>query len=125
MNWITEPWPIFVAMGAAAIALGTLRFHPTLVFHSAPLGLVADALGLSAFVFVGTQVALRADLSGFLAVLPGTITGIGGGVIRNILTGTKPVVLVGQVYSAAGIVGATVFVLMARGGLSNTVSTVV
>jgi len=125
VNWITEPWPIFVAMGAAAIALIILRFRPTLDLESAPLGLVADALGLSAFVVVGTQVALNTNLSGFLAVLLGTVTGVGGGVIRDILTGTKPAVLVGQVYAAAGIAGATVYVLMIAGGLSIALSTVV
>jgi uncharacterized membrane protein YeiH len=125
VNWIEEPWPIFVAMGAAAVALIVLRYRPTLDFESAPAGLVADAVGLSAFVVVGTQVSLAANLSGFLAVLLGTVTGVGGGVLRDLLTGNKPAVLVGQIYAAAGIAGATVYVLMVYGGISDALATVV
>ena len=82
----------------------------------------ADAAGLAAFVIIGTQVALNAGITPFFAILLGVLTGVGGGVIRDILTGRKPIVLVGHIYAVAGIVGGALFVVMLELGINTQVS---
>ncbi len=110
--WLERPWPVFVAIGTAVIMLAILRVRPfSIPANSRPL-LIADALGLGAFVIVGTQIGLEASLSPFLAVLLGVLTGVGGGVIRDLLTASKPVVLTGQIYAVAGIVGGVWLVVL-------------
>lgn len=112
VGWLQEPWPVLVAAATAAVVILALRFRPATDLEDWSLVTAADALGLSAFVVVGTDIGLRSGLSPFLAVLLGVVTGVGGGVIRDVLTDTRPMVLVGQVYAVAGLVGGAAFVLL-------------
>jgi uncharacterized membrane protein YeiH len=51
----------------------------------------------------------------------GVITGVGGGVIRDIFTGRTPMVFVGQVYAVAGLLGAVVHVALRHTDVSDGV----
>lgn len=72
---------------------------------------VFDAIGLAVFVIVGVNAAINAGYgdNGFLAVFVGTVTGIGGGVIRDVFSGVVPVVLRKHVYALAAIIGALLY----------------
>lgn len=120
--WLTELWPVLVAMGTAAVVLIALRIRPATPIEDSRTYLFADAIGLSSFVILGTEIGLQAGLHPLMAVVLGTITGVGGGVIRDLLTGTKPMVLVGQIYAVAGIAGGTLFALMTWYGVSSRFS---
>lgn len=112
VGWLEYSWPVLVAGATAVVLLAVLRIWPDTDLTSSRPILVADAAGLSAFVIIGTQIGLEANLQPFMAVLLGVLTGVGGGVIRDILTGTKPEVLVGQIYAVAGLAGAAWFALL-------------
>ena len=73
--------------------------------------LATDAVGLGAFVVVGTSVAIQHGTSLFIAVFMGVISGVGGGVVRDVFTGRVPILFVGQIYGIAGLIGAIVFVV--------------
>ena len=120
VSWIEDASPVLVAIGTAVIVILRLRPQADLVTWTPTL--IADAAGLSAFVILGTDIALESGLNGFLAILLGTITGVGGGVLRDILTGNKPIVLVGQVYALAGIAGAALFVVLIELGVNPDLS---
>ena len=119
--WLEQVWPLLVATGTAIVMLIILRVWPNAHFEATRPILVADAAGLSAFVIVGTQIGLAADLRAPLAVMVGVLTGVGGGVIRDVLTGRPPAVLVGQIYAVAGLVGASLFVLLEHAGVNAQV----
>ncbi len=75
---------------------------------------IFDAIGLSAFVVIGSEVACLNGFSdnGFLVVFCGMITGVGGGIFRDILIDTTPYVFKKHIYAVAAIVGGiTYFVL--------------
>lgn len=55
-------------------------------------------------------------------MLLGTITGVGGGVLRDVLTGHRPIVLTGEVYALAGIAGSTLYLVLVGNGLSGDVT---
>ena len=122
VGWIEEASPVLVAIGTAVIVILVLRLRPNADLISWTPTLIADAAGLSAFVIIGTDIAMDAGLDGFLAIVLGTITGVGGGVLRDILTGNKPIVLVGQVYALAGIAGASLFVILIDSGVNRDLS---
>ena len=87
---------------------------------------VADALGLALFSIAGTQIAEGTGLPALSCVLLGTVTGVAGGVIRDVLTAQVPVVLRrGSLYAAAAIVGASLYVILARLGLVRPTATLV
>ena len=72
---------------------------------------IFDAAGLAAFSVMGTEAACNAGFSdfAFLAIAMGMITGIGGGIFRDILTDTTPYVLKKHIYAIASIIGSTLY----------------
>lgn len=69
---------------------------------------IFDAVGLGIFVVAGVDTALNHGFGelAFLSIFVGTITGIGGGMLRDVLAGQIPVVLHKRVYAVAAILGA-------------------
>ena len=70
-----------------------------------------DAAGLALFAVLGAEKALAYGLGAVSAVLLGTLSGIGGGIARDMLVARTPVVLHSELYAVAAIVGASVVVL--------------
>ena len=72
--------------------------------------LVLDAAGLALFAVSGTLKALAAGLNPIGAMLIGVLTGVGGGMLRDLLVSETPAVLRGEVYASAALAGAAVVV---------------
>jgi uncharacterized membrane protein YeiH len=72
---------------------------------------IFDAAGLALFCVTGARKALDFGLSPLSAALLGTISGIGGGVIRDVLSGRVPVVLRSEIYATPAFLGAGIVVL--------------
>lgn len=70
--------------------------------------LVFDAAGLALFAVVGTQKALAYGLRPGMAALLGMVTGVGGGMVRDVLVTEIPVVLRADLYAVAALAGAAV-----------------
>lgn len=82
--------------------------------------LVFDAAGLALFAVVGTQKALGYRLNPVMAVLLGALTGIGGGMLRDVLLAQVPTVLRAELYAVAALAGAIVVVVGHELNLSPT-----
>ena len=78
--------------------------------------LVFDALGLAVFTMIGAEVALDSTNSSVVAVVMGVMTGVAGGMLRDVLSAEVPLVLRKEIYAIASLCGAVVYVLMS--GLS-------
>jgi len=72
--------------------------------------LFLDAAGLALFAVTGTQKALAAGLSPVMAALLGMVTGIGGGMIRDVLVNQTPVVLRSDLYAVAALAAGAIVV---------------
>jgi uncharacterized membrane protein YeiH len=111
--WIADPTYLLVILGATACTLLYVRFR---VPGRRGL-LVADAFGLAFFTIGGAQIAQQAGLSGILAVLMGTITGVAGGMVRDVLCAEIPLILrQGQLYASSAIVGVTLYLVLEYAG---------
>ncbi len=73
--------------------------------------LLFDALGLSVFAVSGARKAIVFGHNYEVAILLGTVTAVGGGVIRDILLNRVPVILKKEIYASAAMVGATIVVV--------------
>ena len=96
-------WPYLAVPAAAAIVV--FYWHPQ-VARQRRLMLLADAAGLGLFTVTGTRQALQAGLPAAGACALGVLTGIGGGVIRDVLLREIPLVLRREIYAVAAGVGA-------------------
>jgi uncharacterized membrane protein YeiH len=73
--------------------------------------LIFDAAGLALFAVVGAQKALGYRLNPVMAALLGVLTGIGGGMLRDVLIAQIPTVLRAELYAVAALAGAVVVVV--------------
>src|SRR5690349_13374081 len=105
---------------ALTFAAGLLTF----LFHANAQGfpefwlMVLDAAGLSLFAVAGVEKAMLYRIRPFVAALMGTVTGVGGGVIKDVLLARIPSVLVTDIYATAACFGAIVVLVARRFGLS-------
>jgi uncharacterized membrane protein YeiH len=105
------PCAAFVAGGLAFLFFSVARQLPPLLLTT------LDAAGLALFAIAGTEKALDKGISGFVAVLLGTITGVGGGTIRDVLLMQIPAVLRVDVYATAALAGSAAMAVGIRLGL--------
>ena len=75
-----------------------------------------DAAGLGLFAVAGTAKALQFGLLPVMAAIMGTITGVGGGTLRDLFLGEIPAVLRADIYAVAALAGAVVLLLVRRVG---------
>ena len=78
--------------------------------------LVMDTLGLAIFTVVGVNIGIEQGYLEkiFLLTFVGTITGVGGGLMRDVMAGEKPYIFVKHIYASASVVGSIVCVYMYR-----------
>jgi uncharacterized membrane protein YeiH len=87
--------------------------------------LVFDAAGLGLFAVAGTLKALAFHLNPLAAIMLGVLTGVGGGIVRDVLVSEIPVVLRAELYAIAALAGATVVVLGRKLNFPSEASTAV
>ncbi len=104
-------------MVPVAAGLLTFFFHPV-VGRMERVVNVLDAAGLSLFCVTGALTALAHGLGPVPAALLGMVTGIGGGMLRDVLTGRVPLVFRGDIYATPALLGAAIAVVGTEAGLS-------
>jgi uncharacterized membrane protein YeiH len=97
---------------AISLLAGLITFYwsTTIDKLTSPV-LLFDAAGLGLFAVSGTQKALAFGLNPVMAALLGMLTGIGGGMMRDILLAEVPTVLRSDIYALAALAGASIVVL--------------
>ena len=108
--WMSDTAFVLTASATAAVTfIAAKRWEPP-----ASLLLVVDACGLALFTMLGTEKALTFSASNVAAIVLGMITGVAGGMIRDVLTGEVPLVLRAEIYlyATAAFCGAVVFVIL-------------
>ncbi|HWM73526.1 MAG TPA: trimeric intracellular cation channel family protein [Nocardioides sp.] len=107
---------LLVPVGAGLI---TFAFHPALGRMERTVN-VFDACGLSLFCVAGAIKALEYGLGPVPAALLGMVTGIGGGMLRDLLAGRVPVVFRGELYATPALAGSAIAVVGIRQDLPTT-----
>ncbi len=93
-------------------------FHRFVLEFPASALVGIDAAGLSLFAIAGTEKALNYKMSPFIAVLLGTVTGVGGGVIRDVFLAQVPMILRSDIYATAALAGSIIMVAGCKLGLT-------
>ncbi len=121
VSWLRHWWPIPLAAGTALATIPiALRRGPDV--DSRHTVLIADALGLAGFSVLGCLTALKAGTPAGIAVIIGTISGITGGIIRDILTRQPPAVFTGRFYALAAIAGTALYALLIRSSVNTSLA---
>jgi uncharacterized membrane protein YeiH len=107
---------------AAAGGLIAFLFSRGLSRFTSPID-VLDAAGLSLFAITGAGKALELGVGPMQAIILGTVTGVGGGTLRDVLIRQVPGVLSGGMYAIPALVGAGLAVAATVGGVDEVLGT--
>lgn len=114
--WIHDP--VYVVTGTVA---GMLTFFlGRRVRLPKNFFLIPDAVGLALFTVIGTSVALQLDAPWLIAALMGVITGVFGGVIRDIMCAEVPLIFRTDIYATASLAGALLLIALDHIGMGHT-----
>ena len=108
--WVEDTSYLWVAFLSSALAFFTVRFieDRQTVFH------YADSFGLALFTVVATEKVLNLGFPPTIAITMGIITGVAGGIIRDILSHRPPLVLGREFYATPAFLGALLLVLLEK-----------
>lgn len=110
LTWVAHPEYLLYT---SIIAFLTIFIAHSLV-KIIKLFLILDALGLAAFVIIGTQKVLAYGMSPGVAVISGMLTGICGGMLRDILCNDIPLVLRKELYAVVALAGSLLFITLSH-----------
>jgi uncharacterized membrane protein YeiH len=119
--WIREPVNLVVVLVAAlATVVYVRRYRPP-----NKLLLVADGLGLALFSVMGARIAQNEGLAGIVVVLMAIITGVAGGILRDVLSAEVPLILRrGHLYATASAAGTALYLGLEALGAPRDVAAV-
>ncbi|WP_230492426.1 TRIC cation channel family protein [Martelella alba] len=103
--WVSDPTDLTVAMVTCFITIMVVRQPRRLPKWLLP---VLDAIGLAVFVGIGVNKAFASGTGPLVAVCMGVITGVGGGILRDVLAREIPMILRTEIYATACIAGGIV-----------------
>ncbi len=118
--WVADSVYLWVILVTALIGLYLVRLPRRLPWYMLPL---ADAFGLAVFTVIGADKALSHGTSGMVAVVMGVITGVAGGMIRDVLAREVPMVLQREIYATACILGGILYTGSLALGLPTLLAT--
>ena len=108
LGWIAHPEYLLFTGGAAVVTAFVARY----LHHLRTVFLLVDGLGLVAFCVIGCDIAMGAKMHPAIVVLAGMITGVFGGLLRDILCNQMPLVLQREVYATVALLTGSLYVAL-------------
>jgi len=106
--WLVDSSYIYIIIGGSVFAI---IFRKALD-HLRKILLLFDTLGLALFTILGAEIGLNYDLSFISCVIMATMTGVVGGILRDVLVNEIPVIFKKEIYATISILGAILFLLL-------------
>lgn len=119
--WINDQVFFIISLSSAVVVFIAARF----MVVSKKYFLIADAAGLATFGIAGTLVSLMLGMPPLIASFMGVVTGIAGGIIRDVLCNEPPVVFVSPLYATVSWLGSLFFIGLINTAVDLTVAAVV
>jgi uncharacterized membrane protein YeiH len=112
--WISDQVYLLTALLAGLATFALVRYMRL----PARLFVLPDAVGLALFTVSGTQAALSVGAPWLVASLMGVVTGVFGGILRDLLCNQVPLIFNGELYATASWAGALLLLALSAAGVS-------
>lgn len=119
--WVAHPIYLYTILATALLTIVFIRRPKRIPKRFL---LIADAFGLALFAVLGTAKAIKLGAPVSVAIVMGTITGVAGGMIRDVLCNVIPMILRQEIYALAAMLGGIVFVVLNYLGVSENLATI-
>ena len=119
--WVANPYLLLLVCGAALLTIAMAQIVDRLRWPF----LLLDALGLVVFSIIGCNVAIEIAAHPIIVIVAGMVTGIAGGIMRDVLCNDIPLVFRGELYATVSIVTGAVYFIGLTAGLSSEVMALV
>lgn len=117
LRWVDEPIFLAIVLGAALVTV----LASFLMDYFRTIFLVLDAVGLSTFALLGAQVALELGYNPLIVIVSSVVTGVFGGVLRDVLCDRVPLVFSEELYASIAILVAVMYMGMLHFNLDETI----
>ncbi|WP_085298497.1 trimeric intracellular cation channel family protein [Cognaticolwellia mytili] len=107
--WLKDPIYLYFILATAVLTIVFIRCPKRI---PKKFLLISDAFGLALFAVLGTEKALSLGVAIPVAVIMGTVTGVAGGMIRDVLCNVIPMILRQEIYATAAILGGALYTLL-------------
>ncbi len=115
LTWVEHPIYLVIVLAAALLTVG-IAF---LMHHFRRVFLVLDAVGLAIFSVLGTQIALNHGHGFIIASVASVITGVFGGIMRDLLSDRVPLVMSQELYATISFLATAVYMVLLELGLEK------
>ena len=117
LTWVGNPYLMLICCGAAFVTIALARFMARLrlVF------LLLDGVGLVVFTIIGCNVALEMGQPPIIVIVSGLMTGIVGGILRDVLCNDVPLVFSSELYATVAIAAGALYFFGLQTGLPQDV----
>ncbi len=113
--WIAEPYYIYIIVASSVF---TIMFKKYLNYLRKTL-LFFDTVGLALFTILGVEIGYASGLHPAVGIALGTITGVFGGVMRDVLVNDVPIIFRKEIYASISAIGAGIYVLLQQAPISG------
>lgn len=103
--WVANPWLLVICCGAALVTIALARYMAALRWPF----LLLDAVGLVVFTIIGCNVAIEMGQHPIIIIVSGLVTGIVGGILRDVLCNDVPLVFSSELYATVAIVAGALY----------------
>lgn len=121
IGWTQHPEYVYLVILAGVMTTVLARF----MHHMKSVFLALDAMGLVAFSLIGCNVALQFDYPVVVVIMAGMLTGISGGILRDVLCNQVPVVFCRELYASVSLLVCALFLISKSLGVNAEVNTAV
>ncbi len=121
IGWTQHPVYVYLVISAGLLTTLVARY----MHHLQRVFLVLDALGLIAFSLIGCTVALKLDYPVIVVIMSGMLTGISGGILRDVLCNQVPVVFRRELYASVSLIVCALYLSLRTFGIDTDINTAV
>ncbi len=121
LGWVKHPEYLMITCVAGVVTTGIYKW----VIRLKGVFIRLDALGLIVFSIIGTKVAMEMGLNEIICVVSGLVTGVFGGLLRDLICRQQPLVLHDELYASVSVVASGLYLTLWHFGFDDITSTAV
>lgn len=121
LGWVQHPEYLYYTISATLLTIWIARW----IHYLRIIFLILDGLGLVAFTLIGCAIAKSLNLPYLITLISGMLTGVSGGILRDILCNQVPLIFQKELYASVSLFTSFTYLLLLYFGLNDDITTII